>query len=370
MTIARVREYVRLLSEREAPSTAASVLRTPLLRKLLAADGAFDGRLHLHANFNSTGSTVLLTGSDVVEKPLWYFAHLDTLSYLVQPRQHDRYPLVPFGYHLAKKGRRSAVALRFDLERLEYGVVARGEIGTEGDKPFFRPQDSGAELYQGDRVVLHTNFAEDETTGNLEAHVDNAGGVAALAVAAPVLARADVPALIAFPDEEEGPPGAGSQMMGRGSARIVNALPPPDLAIVSDMQQAGGEDGAVVPGGIENTSRLGGGAVLAEFSSNARGAVTPPHLYALARLLTELLNEVGVQVQESNNAYTSRSDDVSVILRTPHVLLLGFPGFDRHFDTRTPRANLRDIADLAKCAVYFSALRPVLRKMLTDLAGN
>ena len=115
------------------------------------------------------------------------------------------------------------------------------------------------------------------------------------------------------------------------------------------MQQAGGGDGAKAPG-PENTSRLGEGAVLSEFSSLARGAVTPPPVYALARHLGHLVADVGVKVQESNNAYTSRSDDVSVMLKTPNIVLVGFPGFDRHFDRAEPRAELSDIVDLVEGA--------------------
>jgi hypothetical protein len=192
--------------------------------------------------------------------------------------------------------------------------------------------------------------------------------VAALAVAAPVLAQAGVEALLALPDEEEGPKGAGSQVMGRGGSRIVSLLPAPELAIVADVQQAGGGPDAHTEGGIENTTRLGDGAVLAEFSSLARGAVTPPHLYALARATIGPLARLGVRVQASNNAYTSRSDDVSVLLKTPNILLLGFPGFNRHFDRGEPRANLNDVVDLAKAAVYYAALRPLLRELQRRLA--
>jgi len=154
-------------------------------------------------------------------------------------------------------------------------------------------------------------------------------------------------------------------VMGRGGSRIVGMLPPPDLAIVADVQQAGGDPQTVVPAGPANTTRLGQGAVLSEFSSLARGAVTPPHLYALARFLADRLAEFGVKVQESNNAYTSRSDDVSVLLKTPNILLLGFPGFNRHFDRAVPSANLFDVVDLAKALVYASALRPALAALLS-----
>jgi hypothetical protein len=101
---------------------------------------------------------------------------------------------------------------------------------------------------------------------------------------------------------------------------------------------------------------LGAGAVLSEFSSLARGAVTPLGLYGLARRMADVIAEFGVRVQESNNAYSSRSDDVSVMMRTPNVLLLGYPGFNRHFDRGLPRAHLDDVVNLAKTVVYASVL--------------
>ena len=123
--------------------------------------------------------------------------------------------------------------------------------------------------------------------------------------------------MLAFPDEEEGPVGAGNQTMCRGSSRIAGLLPPPKLAIVADVQQGGGDPDADTRGGVENATRLGAGAVLSEFSSLARGAVTPFGLYGLARRMADVIAGFGVRVQELNNAYSSRSDDVSVMLKTP-----------------------------------------------------
>lgn len=100
------------------------------------------------------------------------------------------------------------------------------------------------------------------------------------------------------------------------------------------------------------------------------GAVTPPHLYALAREFTDLLSDLGVRVQQSNNAYTSRSDDVSVTMKTSNALLLGFPGFNRHYDRDEPRANLTDIVHLAKARVYFSVMRPFYHELQRQLSGT
>ena len=140
---------------------------------------------------------------------------------------------------MIQDGKRFAVAYRFVSSNSRYEIVAHGFLESEDAHPFFRPESGDFKLQPGDRIVFSTSYQEDPLTGNFTAHIDNAGGVAALLAAAPVLAAAKVEALIAFPDEEEGPPGSGNQMMGRGSARIVNLLPVPELVIVSDVQQAG-----------------------------------------------------------------------------------------------------------------------------------
>lgn len=361
----RMARYLKAIADMPAPSTAASAMRGPVLRELLEADGVLGKRLTLDTNYSNTGSTVLLTGKASDPKPLWYFAHLDTISYLAGPSDEERQPLIPFCYHLTDEGRRDALCYRFDLRSFRYVVVADGFLESEAGKSYFRPANPSFRLASGDRVVPVapcTAGADGHWTG----HFDNAGGVAALAVAAPVLSDAGFDAMLAFPDEEEGPHGSGNQVIGRGGSRIIDRLPPPDLAVIADMQQAG--DGSS-PDATDNTVRLGKGAVLNEFSSLGRGAVTPPHLFGLARHLVRLIDKRNVKVQEPQNSYTSRSDDVSVMLKTPNILLLGFPGLDRHFDTGLPRANLEDIVDLSKALVYTALLRPVIRTM-SDQFGS
>ncbi len=366
ITPERVARYLTAIADTPAPSTAASAMRAPVLRDLLRSDGVGGANLRIDANFHNTASTVMLTGTSD-HKPLWHFAHLDTISYLVQSLDDRRYPLAPFCYHLTENGSRSARAYRFDLREGRYVVAAEGRLESENGVPFFVSADPTVALQRGDRVVPIAKCGP-SADGNWTGHFDNAGGVAALAVAAPILAEAGIEAMLAFPDEEEGPHGSGNQVMGRGGSRIVSRLAAPDLAIVADMQQAGGGASERMPG-PENTTRLGEGAVLSEFSSLARGAVTPPPIYALARHLVGLVGQVGVKVQESNNAYTSRSDDVSLMLKTPNILLIGFPGFDRHFDRAEPRAELSDIVDLSKALVYASLLQPIVRK-LAEVGGG
>ena len=268
ITPERVRRYLSQLCDTPAPSGAATAFRTPVMKALLQEDGALRlPSLHLREDFENSGSTVIMTGAPEPQKRLWYFAHLDTVSYLVQPRLGEVYPLVPFCYHLVKDGVREARAYRFDLTAGRYAMVTEGEIISHNGEPSFRPAHD-AQMLPGDRIVLFTEYDEDAPSGNFVGHMDNAGGAAALAVAAPVLARSGIEALVAFPDEEEGPPGAGNQIMGRGGSRIIGLLPPPDLAIVSDVQQAGGDPVSAAHPGIENSTRLGQGAVLGEFSES------------------------------------------------------------------------------------------------------
>lgn len=371
ITRGRVRRYLSALVDTPAPSTLAAAMRVPVLRRLLDEDGALgEGRLHLHGDFARTGSPVILTGSAQPTKPLWYFAHLDTISYLVQPGEGETYPLVPFCAHMIKDGTRAAQAVRYDLGQNAYRVVTEGSLISRAGTPVFRPEHAGMSLRPGDRVVMVSPYREDTDSGLFTGPMDNAGGVAALAVAAPVLAHAGIEALLAFPDEEEGPVAPGNQMIGRGGTRLISLLPAPELAIVADVQQGGGDPDADARGGIVNSTRLGGGAVLAEFASLGRGAVTPPDLYGLARHACGLMGDLGVRVQESNNAYSSRSDDVSVMLKTPNILLLGFPGFNRHYDHGEPRAHLDDVVHLAKALVYMAALRPVFTARRHALVGD
>lgn len=350
VTRERVKRYLRALCETSAPSSVASLCRSPVLARLWSEDAAFDGvAARFDPDLFGTGNAALVTGTGEGIPPLWFVAHLDTISYLVRPAERGRHPLVPFCHHLTQSGERPAEALRFDPAQGRLAPVAQGGLVSEDGEPLFVPA-GGQALRPGDRVVPIAPF-EVAADGTMTGHVDNAGGVAALAVAAPVLARAGIPALFAFPDEEEGPSAMGNQSIGRGMSRLTTLLDPPDLAVIVDVQQAAPLDLSPSTPGWP-----GAGAVMSEFSSLARGSVTPPPLYQAARSFFDQLAEDGVRVGEPNNAYTSRSDDVSVMLRTQSILLLGFPGRDRHFDKAFPTAHIDDVVALAQALVYVSVL--------------
>jgi hypothetical protein len=54
-------------------------------------------------------------------------------------------------------------------------------------------------------------------------------------------------------------------------------------------------------------------------------------------------------------------------LKTPNILLLGFPGFNRHFDKGEPRANLQDVVHLSKSLIHASVLAPLYRELTAQL---
>src|ERR1700732_2405138 len=191
ITVERIRRYVASISSLAPPSTAASFLRGPILRELLQETKALEnGNLHFRLNYEKTGNSIILTGTKNIRKKLWYIAHLDTVSYLVQSKQQSRYPLVPFCHHMIQNGKRYAVAYRFIPSNSRYEIVARGCLESEDSHPFFRPESGDLNLKPGDRIVFATSYQEDRLTGNLTAHVDNAGAVAALLAGRPVLAGA------------------------------------------------------------------------------------------------------------------------------------------------------------------------------------
>jgi hypothetical protein len=74
------------------------------------------------------------------------------------------------------------------------------------------------------------------------------------------------------------------------------------------------------------------------------------------RAFTSRLATRGATVKETSNFYTSRSDDVAVMQRSPGIVLLGFPGADRHFDTDLPSAHIDDFVSLSRALVYMSVL--------------
>lgn len=328
-----------------APTLTVHYTRGPVIESLLRQPGV-GLNLDIHRNYYSTGNVVVEVGG-APRKPVWCLAHLDLISFLTGPWQDGRYPLTPHCEPRQTEGAREAVALTFDPAQRTMVEAARGQLVMDDEGRFWF-QTAASDLPPLTRVVYASQAEWDRASGMVYGAVDNAFGCAALVLAAQVLSHYPVNVLFAFTDEEEGPVTVGNQGFARGSDRLFRRLPPerlPDLVIVTDLHEpvADPARGHLDPGWF------GQGALFAGVASGGRGSVTPPHLLHTLRVMAGLMQEWGIRLRESTG-YVSRSDDVSAVMVTPNVILLGFPGAYSHF-ADTPRAHVEDLVHLARATV-------------------
>ena len=186
----------------------------------------------------------------------------------------------------------------------------------------------------GDRV---TGTGLDNSLGVLAALL----AAAALSAGEGALRRAGRRLLVAFTDQEEGPPDG---FFGHGAARLAGALPPPIAGcVVVDAHTAG-------PGpGVE----LGRGAGHGTASGWGRGSIAPPNVHALALDLARQINDTRPGTVQMNTGYLSRSDDMILGRWAPVLGLIGPPMTDPH--TGHEAARLSDIQASAWWLAHFLA---------------
>ncbi len=341
------------LADTYAPSQSVPYTRARLLRKLLEADGLLERpNVRLDTNYQNTGNTVLLLGKEESSKRVWLLAHLDIISYLIEPAEDGRYPLSPLCYHMMHPGSLPGVALGYDVDRNTYEVVSRGQILTdELRRVFFIPEEP-ARLRPGQRVCFASEMKWERSTGELRGSIDDIAGVAALLAAARFLAKYDLELLLGLTDEEEGIAGESNQTICRGGARLLRFFEQPELVIATDIH----ESAPMLEGKGPSGFAPGDGASFAEKASHNRGEITPPHLYELLRRLAEELRPQGIRLTENLDGYLSRTEGVNAMLRTPNVVLMGFLGENRHFQVEETTANIKDLVDLARSVVCFVLL--------------
>lgn len=352
ITLDRAYRALSALESVPAPSQTARWTRAPAVEQFMREAGLLDQpNIAWHGDFEGTGNAVLLLGDTSTRKRVWLLAHLDQISYLVNPGENGHYPLMPLCYHMQRDGSRPALALAHDLRRGELAVRARGAIEVAGDAIAFIAED-GVPLGPGTRVVYESHLAWDRQTNALHGYLDDSVACAAMLLAAGVLRCYPVEVLFGFTDEEEGPPSDATQSFGRGGRRLIDRLPPSDLVIASDVHEAEPTNHGPGPRAL----RPGDGAVFAECSSNGRGAVTPPHLYALQQHLALALQASGTRLRENWGGYVARGEDINAMAVTPNVALLGILCSNRHYAGDEPAANLADVLDLARAFVAYTLL--------------
>lgn len=357
----------RILSALESvatPSQTARWTRAPAIERLLREDGLLEEpTLNWHNDYQGSGNAALLLGREPTRKWVWLLAHLDQISYLVNPGADGRYPLTPLCYHMQQSGRRPAIALAHDLRQGALVLQARGAIEVSGDGVVFVVDDGGP-LGPGMRVVYDSRLTWDRKTNGLRGYLDDSLACTAMLLAADVLRHYPVEALFGFTDEEEGPPSDANQSFGRGGRRLIDQFPGPELVIASDVHEA--ETTSHGPG--PRDVRAGEGAVFAERSSNGRGAVTPPHLYAIQQHLAAALRPRGTRLRENWGGYVSRGEDINAMAVTPNIALIGVLCANRHYALDQPAANLDDVLDLARTFVAYVLL--VHSELWPRLSGN
>lgn len=339
-----VYEVLKTVADTPAPSQTASMTRGRVIEELLEKRGVLKGEATYTRNAFDSGCDMLQRGTGGIR----LIAHMDEISYVVAGEKNGRsWPLAAFCYHLAD-GPRRARTVRYSA-KTGYYVAARGEVRNEEGLCFVL--EEGDDLEPGDRVVLDYPIELDEPGGRVTGHLDNAAGVACALLAAEVLCQAGIPFSALFTDEEEGPAGQSSQTISRGAARVYPHLGPAALDVVIDVHGLGEEE---LRDSDSHRSRWG--ASLAEFSSHARGSVTPPHVYATIKDVVGALADHDVSVRQNIGGYVSRSDDVIAMMHSTRVAILGYPGVNRHFDEGLAAANLTDLRDLSVALATLGAV--------------
>lgn len=342
------------LADTIAPSQTVPFTRARLVEEMLEQGGLLKREnVQFVRNFQNTGNAVLLLGRNERAKDIWLLAHLDQISYLVEQPKDGRYPLTPNCYHLMDPGRRSAVALGYNLKTCTYEIITHGEILTKKTEeiPIFLPA-SPVLLHQGVRICYTSELQWNRATGEVQGSLDDAAGAASLILAARFLARYDIEVMLGLTDEEEGKAGMGSQSIGRGGSRLLRYFDQPQLVIASDIHEAADMYGGTGPAGFNP----GDGASFAEKAASAVGEITPPHLYELERQLAKELTEVGISLRENIGGYISRTEGINALRRTPNICLMGFLGVNRHFQRDLESCNINDLVNLAKSVVCMSLL--------------
>ena len=334
----------KALSDNYSPTLTVSRVQGPLVKSLL--NGV--SNVEVDANLRRSGSIGIKVGTGVA--PVWFSGHADICSYLTEPYGENGYLLTPFCVTRADPGRRPAVALSEPAGHNPLKIIATGDMVTAEDGATYFDTDV-TDLPLWTRVVYQSVAEWNQETGEAHGYIDNHASCAAQIVAAQILAAYDINALFVLNDEEEGPVDKGNQGFSRAMARLFNRTPHaelPDLVVVSDTHQ---QEQLIAAGEPDD---FGAGAIFSGFSSGTRGAVTPPQLVAFNRELIDHLGQNGVKAKESR-AYISRSDDISAMLYTPNVVLVGAPGTSSHFN-EVPVTHPADMAELAKVLVVYALL--------------
>lgn len=338
-------EVLRSVADTPAPSGASSLSRGAVVQSWFDSKQMGGAGATLQRDAFESGCDVLTSGAGGIA----ILAHLDEISYLLrEPVEPGVWRVAPYCCHLAEEPAPARV-IRYALDGT-WRVLCDAEVSLAGAHHLVsHPAD--VELRPADRVVLTSPLAYDESTGRVTGSLDNAAGVAAALVASEAMLSLGIPFSTYLTDEEEGPSGAASQTISRGAARLLRRLEPAPLTVAVDIHGLSSAE-------LERSEnfRRHWGASIAEYSSGGKGSVSRPDIYASLMHFLQPLGARGIQVRPNIGGHVPRSDDVVAMLHSNRVVILGYPGENRHFDRGLPAANLHDLVDLARALVVVGAL--------------
>ncbi|KQU64128.1 hypothetical protein [Phycicoccus sp. Root101] len=338
-------QVLRSVADTPAPSGTSSLTRGAVIQSWFESRQLEHAGAVLRRDAFESGCDVLTNG----EGGIGILAHLDEVSYLLrEPVRPGLWQVTPYCYHLAEEPTPARV-VRFAPDGT-WSVLCHAQISLEeGQHLVSHPVE--VELRPGDRVVLATPLAHDPDTGRVTGSLDNAAGVAAALLASETMLRCGIAFSTYLTDEEEGPSGAASQTISRGAARLLSRLDPAPLTVAVDIHGLSSVDLQ-----RNDNFRRPWGASLAEYSSRGKGSVARPDIYASLVQALEPLSSKGIHVRANVGGHVPRSDDVVAMLHSNRVVILGYPGENRHFDRGLPATNLQDLVDLARALVVVGAM--------------
>lgn len=333
------------IADTPAPSGASSMTRGTVVQSWCESRGLLTSGVTVHRDAFDSGTDVLSNG----EGGLGILAHLDEVSYLLrEPVEPGLSRVTPYCYHLAEESAPARI-VRFAADG-SWQVVCNAQVCIkEGQHVVTHPTDVA--LRPADRVVLTSPLTHDVGSGLVTGSLDNAAGVAAALIASEVMLRLGIPFSTYLTDEEEGPSGGSSQTISRGAARVLRHFEPAPLTVVVDIH---GLSRAELDS-CDNHRRPWG-ASLAEYSSGGKGSVARPDILAGLLQAFAPLADRGIRVRSNLGGHVPRSDDVVAMLHSNRVVVLGYPGVNRHFDRGLPTVNVHDLVDLARALVLVGAM--------------
>lgn len=343
LTINRTTKLLVDLSNKPSPSQISSYTRGDLISKKLKKWGVLKkSKVIWDSNYKKLGNGILEIG-EKNEKDIGFFAHWDTISFIIGEKINSfKYRLIPYHNHLMETGEQKGGVIAYSLEKNEYEIISSGRI-IGGKIPEYWA-DEEIELKSGHRVFYNTK-TQDKGDNLYSGQFDDSAGCAGILLASAFLALfTDVELLTGFTDEEEGKVAKGNTAFSRGSRRIIENKAIPKINFVSDMHLLSDNDSG---------PNIGDGALFIEYASATRGAVTPPHLYEIVKMLSKSMSP-NVKLNENKYGKVSRSDCIQILKKTPNIILTGVAATSPHYINGIPVCSAYDVNQLAKSLVLMA----------------